>query len=71
MSFYVLELVTNVLRVWMLYKSLKFIGSEYMEEIFVNLAGIFSNFTALLKTIKKKSYEKIMKKEKELNKSEP
>ena len=37
MSFYVLELVTNVLRVFMLYKSLKFWGSEYIEEVFVNI----------------------------------
>lgn len=40
MSFYVLDLVTNILRVWMLYKSLQFWGSEYMEEIFVNIAGV-------------------------------
>ncbi|CAI2365383.1 unnamed protein product [Moneuplotes crassus] len=67
MSFYVLEFVTNVLRVFMLYKSLRFIGSDYMEEIFVNICGVLSNFFALFKTIKRKTYEKICQKEKEMS----
>lgn len=58
MSFYVLELVTNVLRVFMLYKSLRLYGSIYLDSIFVELCGVFSSFFALLKSIKKKSFEK-------------
>jgi len=49
----------------MLYKSLKFYGSEYIETILVNFAGVCSNFFAFLKTIKKLSYAKIVKKDKE------
>lgn len=57
MSFYVLELITNVLRVFMLYKSLKFFGSIYIDSIFVELCGVLSSFFALLKAIKKKVFE--------------
>lgn len=41
----------------MLYKSLKFPASIYLDAIFVELWGIISSFTALLKSIKKKSFE--------------
>lgn len=41
----------------MLYKSLKFPASIYLDAIFVELCGIISSFTALLKSIKKKSFE--------------
>lgn len=69
MSFYVLELIVNVLRVFMLYKSLKFLGSVYIDTIFVELCGVFSSFFALLKSVKKKSYEKKqLKKSQEKNK---
>lgn len=58
MSFYVLELITNVLRTFMLYKSLKLMGSVYLDNIFVELCGVFSSFFALLKSVRKKSFEK-------------
>lgn len=58
MSFYVLELITNVLRVFMLYKSLKMPFALYMDNIFVEFCGVFSSFFALLKAIKKKSFDK-------------
>lgn len=63
MSFYVLELVTNILRVFMLIKSLKFPGSIYLDSIFVELCGVLSSFFALLKAMKKKSFEKTKKRE--------
>ena len=65
MSFYVLDLVTNVLRVFMLFKSLKFYGSIYLDSIFVELCGVFSSFFALLKSVKKKSFEKTAKRDNE------
>ena len=65
MSFYVLDLVTNMLRVFMLFKSLKFYGSFYLDPIFVELWGVFSSFFALLKSIKKKSFEKNEKRDKD------
>jgi hypothetical protein len=65
MSFYVLELITNVLRVFMLYKSLKFMGSIYLDSIFVELCGVMSSFFALMKSIKKKSFEKVQQRERE------
>jgi hypothetical protein len=37
MSFYVLELITSILRVFMLYKSLRFAGAMYLDPIFVEL----------------------------------
>ena len=64
MSFYVLELVTNVLRAFMLYKSLRLYGSIYLDSIFVELWGVFSSFFALLKSIKRKSFEKTSTREK-------
>ena len=64
MSFYVLELVTNILRVFMLYKSLKLYGSIYLDSIFVELWGVFSSFFALLKSIKRKSVENTSTREK-------
>jgi len=70
MSFYVLELVTNVLRTFMLYKSLKFAGSVYLDSIFVELCGVLSSFFALLKAVKKKTFESIDKKESEKEKKE-
>lgn len=63
MSFYVLELITNILRVFMLYKSLKFYGSIYIDSIFVELCGVMSSFFALLKAIKKKAFEKTSKRD--------
>jgi hypothetical protein len=42
----------------MLYKSLKFPASVYLDNIFVELCGVMSASTALLKSIKKKSFEK-------------
>jgi hypothetical protein len=42
----------------MLYKSLKFPASIYLDNIFVELCGVMSSSTALLKSIKKKSFEK-------------
>lgn len=63
MSFYVLELITNILRVFMLYKSLKFYGSIYIDSIFVELCGVMSSFFALLKAIKKKAFERTKKRD--------
>lgn len=63
MSYNVLELITNVLRVFMLYKSLKLYGSIYLDSIFVELCGVLSSFTALLKSVKKKSFEKTKKRD--------
>lgn len=63
MSFYVLELITNVLRVCMLYKSLKFFGAVYIDSIFVELCGVLSSFFALLKSVKKKAFEKTQKRD--------
>ena len=65
MSFYVLDLVTNILRVFMLFKSLRIYGSVYLDSIFVELWGVFSSFFALLKSVKKKSFEKTTKRDKE------
>lgn len=70
MSFYVLELITSILRVFMLYKSLKFAGAMYLDPIFVELWGVFSSFFALLKSIKRKSFEKIDKRDAEKREQE-
>jgi len=63
MSYNVLELITNILRVFMLYKSLRLYGAIYLDSIFVELCGVLSSFTALLKAMKKKSFEKTKKRD--------
>jgi len=71
MNFYVLELITDILRVFMLWKSLKLTGYIYLDPIFVELCGVMSSFFALLKAVKRKSFENRKEKSKEVKAESP
>ena len=62
MNFYMLDLITNVFRGIMLFKSLSLYGSIYLDPIFVEFWGVIGNFFALLKSIKKRYISKEQRK---------
>ena len=51
--FHMVEAMTNIFRLFMLFFALKVVGSTYMHPIFVALCGIISSYLAVFKSLTK------------------